>query len=67
MKKRDRLAFGGGCSQAVFLEPFLAEALLCCLPIDDVPHCGEVFGLAVLILKAMHTLVLDEMNELQAY
>jgi hypothetical protein len=31
----------------------LTEALLCCLPIDNVPHGSEIFGLAILILKTM--------------
>jgi hypothetical protein len=45
----------------------LCEALLCCLPIDNVPNCGEIFGLAILILEAMHISVLDEMHDFRTH
>lgn len=38
------------------------EALLCRLPIDNVPHRGEVFGFAVLILQARQTSVMEEIR-----
>jgi len=44
------------------LPRYLGEALLSCLPVDDVPYSIEVFGLAVLVLETVVVSIGDSIS-----